>query len=110
MLIDTDDKTVTFKAGETLTLDELWALIDILDEPLTSLFPEADLDEGRIPASAIYRIYVVPSQSKSYTYAVVLFVDGSWACSCPDWVHRRSKEDTASPCKHILRLHFAQVF
>lgn len=98
MLIDTDLKTVTFKDGETLSLDNLWTLIEILDEPL-EIEPEP------------YRprlMQYVDSDSNIVQYLVVQLRDGSWICSCPDFTLRH-KDDSGDMCKHIRRVVWGWV-
>jgi hypothetical protein len=122
MLIDTDAGTVTFKADTTLSLDQLWGLIDLLDEDIDSDINRAlrsltaapvhpSIDEiGRVPANEVMAVVPVRSQTTSKYYIVAVFADGSYACSCPDWIHRRSKEPYSSPCKHMMRLHYSLDF
>jgi hypothetical protein len=110
MLIDTDAQTVIFPGYTKLTVDDLWRLIDILDpfgmddedEPTPEPAPE-----GWITQDDVVRVFSVQSQTSFHVYAVVLFKDGSWACSCPDWLHRKSNDPFNSACKHITRLHFS---
>jgi hypothetical protein len=102
MIIDTDEKTVVFPGYTKLTVDQLWALIDVLD-PFEM---EHGDEDGRVKQSDICHIYEMPSQSRRGTYALVQFADDSWACSCPDWIHRKSKSPYNDPCKHIFRQYY----
>jgi hypothetical protein len=108
MVIDLDEGTVRFVAGETLTLDQLWGLIGLMgdedefDEPDWSLLddeePQDWLPEWVLPA----RIMNVKSDVSDKEYCVVRMDDDTWGCSCPDYTMRKSK--TGAACKHILRL------
>jgi hypothetical protein len=109
MIIDTDEKLVIFRADEVLTLDELWALIDLLEPGLLDA-PDVEVQEVRPPSEYIRYIYEVPSRNSTNVYAVVNFNDGSWACSCPDWIHRRSDSPYLNPCKHIFAKHMSRAY
>lgn len=109
MLLDTDAKTVTFKAFETLTLDQLWSVIYILEPELDvpvltpQYWCEINLEEtGRyiIEPAQIFRVQSDEHFGKEY--AVVKFTDYSWACSCQDWYFR--KQFTGEYCKHMRRV------
>lgn len=111
MILDTDAKTVTFPAGATLSLTQLWAIIDVLDDDIQAEINLGLRDEEpylcpahQVPADARYlrHAYEIASDTRPYVYATVKLTDGTWACSCPDWVHRRSLEGEC--CKHIRRI------
>jgi hypothetical protein len=114
MILDTDAKTVTFVKPQTLTLAQLWSLIELLDDDVED---DAALSDVLVKLSnnaaefgrhniGITKIHLVDSDTRLKVYSVVEFEDGTWACSCPDWVHRRSEDDTN--CKHIKRLMSSQ--
>jgi hypothetical protein len=101
VLIDTIQKTVTFTYGETLTVDHLWTLVDLLDHENIEIslkeVPEVK-DEPQFE-----KTYDVQSDRQPGLYYVVVeFPNGTWACSCPDWIHRHSS--TGTHCKHIDRI------
>lgn len=116
MNINLVNQTVTFASQTTLTLDQLVALTALFeyvkpgpvvvmnnsltastDDPVT---PGVTL---RGPVKAIYT--VASSADRDVEYVVVQFEDESYACSCPDWIYRRSMSWYSDPCKHILNLH-----
>ena len=107
MILDTDAQTVMFRAGEILTLDQVWSIIYILepelDQPVEftpKYWCEVNLEETGRYIVEPQRIFNVRSDSDWNTsYAVVAFTDYSWACSCPDWQHRR--QFTGEYCKHM---------
>lgn len=105
MILDLEANTVIFEGYTKLTLGQLWSLIELLDD-------EVDDDEDLLaklaektrPIHLPLRIYGVQSDTARNTmYCVVQFEDGSWACSCPDWIKRRSKV-AGTECKHIVRI------
>lgn len=100
MYIDVDAKTVTFVAGTTLCLDQLRAITAILDDGHKAPLALGPVD-SRPGMDHVRRIKLMSSDSRRAPYVVVQFQDGTMACSCPDWIHRRSIEGTV--CKHILR-------
>lgn len=108
MLIDTIAQTVRFNEGEVLDLDGLWALVSLLEidapEPTGSI-TITPIPAGYVRESDIVGIVEVASQTSRYLYSVVVFADESYACSCKDWIYRRSVMPFNSPCKHILRVH-----
>lgn len=114
MLLDTEAKTVTFKAFETLTLEQLWNIVYIL-EPEETVTPaytfeytsvywcEINLEETSRYIIEPEKIFEVESFGDwNKRYAVVKFTDRSWGCSCPDWQHR--KQFTGEYCKHMLHV------
>jgi hypothetical protein len=101
MILDTDAKTVTFVKPQTLTLAQLWSLIELLDDDVEDDVEDDAAEFGRHNID-ITGIYQIDSDTHLKVYSVVGFEDGTWACSCPDWVHRRSLDGTN--CKHIRRL------
>lgn len=120
MILDIEKKTVTVNG--TLTLSQLWGIIDILDDDidsdvnrlLRSVLPhdEVELAEPmsfeRAVFSNIEGIHLALSDNKDYSYVVVRFTNGTTACSCEDWIYRRSV--TFSECKHASRLRMYGVF
>ena len=50
------------------------------------------------------RIWTVQSHTTNKVYATVYLEDGSWACSCPDWIYRKHQD--GQNCKHIIRLYW----
>jgi hypothetical protein len=112
MILDTDAKTVTFVKPQTLTLAQLWSLIDLLDDDVEDdadvlLKLSNNIAEFGRHNIGITKIYQVDSDTRLTVYSVVEFEDGTWTCSCPDWVHRRSLDGTN--CKHIQRLSYTRV-
>lgn len=103
MLIDTIDKQVIFRQDEVLTVNDLWVLIDLLDD---SVQLEVKLEESD-PLVGIKGIYERRSDILDYTYVVVVCEDDFMACSCPDWIHRRSV--WGDECKHIRGLRYIGV-
>lgn len=106
MYVDIDGQTVTFTAGTTLTVDQLYALLD---------FMQVDVDDDeschleicqdcREKDNWVYpqELYFVRSDTQPKVYRVAHMEDDTWACSCPDWVYRKSKVDER--CKHIYRV------
>lgn len=110
MIIDTTAKVVSFK-DETLTLGQLWSLIELLDDEVDDdedvLAKLSGLNPGEYGRTnpVAYRIAKVSSSQRDYVYCVVEFEDRTWACSCPDWLHRRSINGTN--CKHINRVRWS---
>lgn len=95
MILDTDEKTVTFLEPTVLTLEQIRSLADLLSDGLKGFEPDTTENDG------VYYVHNVRSDNGAPVYAVAEFVDGTWACSCPDWTKRRS--GNRGWCKHILR-------
>jgi len=99
MVIDLETRSVRFVAGETLTLDQLYSLIDLMDDGEYDE-PEDECCDGAHPEWVVVeRVVLVRSETSMKQYAVVRFDDGTWACSCPDWTCRRAYR--GENCKHI---------
>lgn len=128
MILDLENKTVTLPAGGTLTVTQLWGILDVLDPDLEAdvhlmltdqvEFSAHDPEKGRIDIRPI-RVYHVESDRRDHLYAVVSFTDGSWACSCPDWRYRRAPWleadankiiEPGTPCKHVKHAMFPWLF
>lgn len=106
MIIDLDEKTVTFARPQVLTLAQLWSLIELMDDDVDDDEDVlAKLADKTRPIHLPRRIYSIESDQRNHVYCVVQFEDGSWACSCPDWTNRKSLVD-GSTCKHIARLYW----
>lgn len=105
MILDTTNKTVTFKAEETLTTDQIWDILMFLD-PL-------DAEEGNkvpepmpvpFPLTRPHLIRLVRSDADwRHQYSVVQLLNGRWICSCQDF-WQRNKYDLKDTCKHIDRV------
>lgn len=122
MLLDLENKTVTLKAGGVLTLAQLWGIIDILDDDLDSEVNQMLRDPvteepiytepisfDRALFSNIKGVYEVVSDRSNFRYAVVHFGNGMTACSCEDWIYRRSTKPwgtSYAECKHIRQLRW----
>lgn len=109
MFIDFDTQTVVFLTNEVLTVDQLHALLELLE---ANVDPDVEdelchleiCEECRERENWVYQkmAYHVRSDSGAQVYSVVHMEDGTWACSCPDWIHRKSV--TGEWCKHIIRV------
>lgn len=100
MILDTNSKTVTFKAGETLTLDQLWNIVYILEPDE----PEAEPMPVPFPLTRAHVIQQVRSDANwHHWYSVVQLLNGRWICSCQDF-WQRNKYDLKDTCKHIDRV------
>lgn len=100
MNIDLTDKTVTFSFAETLTLEQLRLLVELLEDGE----PEEDFDTPPL-AVELVRVFHTMSDTTLKIYTIVRLSHGEWACSCPDWVYRKSLK--GGWCKHIHRLYEA---
>lgn len=104
MIVNLEDGTVTFTFSETLTVDQIYALLDLLevddDEPChLEICEDCREKDNWVYPKAIYQTRSDNDMRKYY--AVVVFEDNTWACSCPDWIHRKSLD--GGMCKHIRR-------
>ena len=107
MKIDPVKKTITFEEGVTVTSDQLRWLLSIVDGPAAgSGFPvEISVPKTPRPPDWVTLRKITTSVSRSgngHEYVQVLVSDGSYACSCNDWVYRKSNQrGVHSWCKHI---------
>jgi hypothetical protein len=109
MHVNLDDLTVTITGEVTLTLSQLRSLVEILEDELDVQLADDFGDDFGDEVGDDYhpewvnlaRSYLAASDRSSHLYSVVLLEDGTWACSCPDWLYRRSVLD--GQCKHIYR-------
>jgi hypothetical protein len=108
VIIDLEEKSVRFTMGETLTLDQLWGLIGLMGdddeygEPDWSLLDDEEPQDWLPGWILPDRIWIVESDVSLSQYCVVRLEDRTWACSCPDFLHRKFSQGKV--CKHILRL------
>lgn len=103
MILDTRRQTVSFDGPVTLTVQALERLLETLNAASEFDTVLGGPEDGRLDL-AVRGIYHVESDNDSHLYTVVFFEDGSWACSCLDWIYRRSTNDEW--CKHIRRLRW----
>jgi hypothetical protein len=107
--IDPVKKTITFEEGVTVTSDQLRWLLSIVDGPTAgSGFPvEISVPHTYWPPKLVKLVKMTTTRSYAGTghvYIQVRMSDGSLACSCPDWIYRRSNVDELvhpNFCKHL---------
>lgn len=98
MYIDLDGKAVTFITNTTLTLAQLWSLIELLDDEV-----DDDLDvlaKLHPKGGPVFMCYIESFTTPGKDYLIVQLADGTWLCSCEDWT-KRNKYDSGETCKHI---------
>jgi hypothetical protein len=101
--INLDNKTVLFEEGVTVSADNLRWLLSLLDGA-----PEMGTVE-LVPRTwsppklvTVERMTHAKSYNTGQTYVQVRMSDGSLACSCPDWMYRKSNQNGINAwCKHI---------
>lgn len=98
MILDLKRKTVTFEGPTTLSLDQLWALVGVFDIDDISSIVDDNPEAGRLDYQ-VKKIREMKSFSGEGTYTLVQFEGDIWACSCKDWINRRS--NNFESCKHI---------
>jgi hypothetical protein len=108
MIIDTTAGTVTLGEGEILKpghINALLAAYNSLEGPTGLRVVAGPAPKPVVPGpkNAVTLDKQIRSASSSrygVMYTVLRLSDGSYACSCPDWVHRRS-HTPGDQCKHI---------
>lgn len=106
MILNLEEGTVTFTFTETLNVDQIYALLDLMQVDVDDDGPChleicqdcRERDGWVYPES----LHFVRSDSSMKIYRVAHMEDDTWACSCPDWIYRKSKVNER--CKHIYRV------
>lgn len=106
MYVDIDGQTVTFLANTTLTVDQIYGLLELLEVDVDEDGP-CHLDicqDCREKDGWVYprALHYVKSDTSHKIYRVAEMEDNTWACSCPDFIYR--KAETGERCKHIHRI------
>lgn len=111
MIVDSRNKTVTFKDGESVNPLQLTGLANFLQSSVT-VHVEQDLpqwEKDLLSTPFTPKRAVVESFTKPGTfYTVMLLTANAYACTCPDFTIRRVLK--GSWCKHISRVVFRDLW
>ena len=105
MIVDNKLLTVTLRASEGISNDQLRGLIAIgmIGGEWTFIILPDEAPEVP-PVTIDWFKYVASDQKAGVSYLVARLSNGDWVCSCPDWIHRKS--ETSGACKHICRVYW----
>lgn len=104
MIINTTDSTITFDKPITLGIEDLNALILLLEASQQAVWE----NELLASPSVICQILTPSESDYRVHYNVRIYSDGHLECSCPDFEHRGHTEEgkliDGYECKHLRKL------